>query len=426
MPDVLESRRAAAGAGLDRLLPFIAVVLSAGTMIQFLLPVGRAGLAVTVSDAVVAMALPVMGFRAFIGWRPPVESLVPRLPLWLLLTTAILIMGFVVGYERFGLRPWGATRVPGWLMLLGHLAVAAWIASDQGARVWALRAFVAGAALSAGYELFNMIFRYVLVSQEDCKWALQAFGAMQNPNALAMVLLSALAVAISPVRQDLLRSRLTGAVVVMLLVVGIGLTASRSAWVSGAAIVSLALVFGWAQRIQTGIATVIGVGIVVLLFTVLICGQTSAVADHAKVVVSALSESKLDGSNVERFYSWRRAFELFMAHPVFGAGFGAFLEGEYARGSTPLIIHSTPLWLLAEAGIVGAAAYLGLGLAITAALISHIRWGSQVIRSDAIAALLLTTSFALMSLAQEMLYQRCVWVVLGLLILHPAPSLRQQ
>ncbi len=419
MREALERSGTVGSADFDRLLPVIAVALPAGTLIQFLLPVGRAGLAVTLSDAVVAVALPIMLFRAATGWRPRIESLVPRLPLWLLVMTAALILGFLIGYARIGLQPWGATRVPGWFMLLGHLVVAGWIASDPAARALALRVFLVGAAVSAGLDLCKTIYYWVLVSQENCGWAMPAFGLMQNPNALGIALVTALAVAVGELRRGLFDRRVIDDLIIVLLVVGIGLTASRSAWVSAGAVVGMALAFGWTRRLQVGIDAAIGVAIVVLLFTVLICGHTSAVTDHAKVVVSALSGSKIDGSNVERFYSWRRALELFAAHPVFGAGFGAFLDAEFARGSTPLIIHSTLLWLLAEAGLVGAAAYLALGTAITVALISRIRNGSQIVRGDAISALLVATGFAIMSLAQELLYQRCLWVVLAMLIFRP-------
>ena len=409
----------------DRLVLILAVALPVGTVIQFSLPVGRTGLAVTLSDAVVAVTVPLLAVEAIWHRRPQIESLVPRLLLWLSLMSAVLIIGLLIAYLRVGIQPWAATRLLGWFALLGHLVVAARIASDPQAQRLALRVFIVCAAASVCLDIGKTIESSVLVSEETCRWAMPAFGLMQNPNAFAFILLTACAVIIGESQRDLFGKSIGVNMIVVILVIGIGLTASRSAWVSLAAVIGIASMFRETRQPRLGLGIAIGVAAVVLLSALLVC-KTSAVGDHAKVVASALSDAKLDGSNIERLYTWRRALELFAAHPLFGAGFGAFLEAELARGSTPLIIHSTPLWLLAEGGLVGASAYVMFGIAIAVALISRIRSGPDVIRQDAITALLVAAGFAVMSLLQELLYQRCLWVVLSLLIFHPVCSSRSQ
>ena len=49
-------------------------------------------------------------------------------------------------------------------------------------------------------------------------------------------------------------------------------------------------------------------------------------------------------------------WKLFVGHPLFGAGLGAYRhEDILASSRIPLVIHSTALWLLAELGLVATA-----------------------------------------------------------------------
>ena len=60
-----------------------------------------------------------------------------------------------------------------------------------------------------------------------------------------------------------------------------------------------------------------------------------------------------DGSTSEHLVTVQQGFAMFLSHPVFGAGLGAYIGEQIRTTGTPLIIHSTPVWLLAETGLVG-------------------------------------------------------------------------
>src|SRR5206468_8595771 len=56
-------------------------------------------------------------------------------------------------------------------------------------------------------------------------------------------------------------------------------------------------------------------------------------------------------SNVERMISLRIGLNMFLDHPIFGGGLGLFATTYLRQFGKIFVIHSTPLWLLAEMGI---------------------------------------------------------------------------
>jgi O-antigen ligase len=106
---------------------------------------------------------------------------------------------------------------------------------------------------------------------------------------------------------------------------------------------------------------------------------------------------------------------LFTSHPVFGAGLGAFMESQI-RISGPLVIHSTPLWLMAEMGLVGLVAFSWFGWRLAQeALTSRTAAGT--------ALLLVTVGFCIMSGPHDLLTQRSVWFIAGALLAIPRTDL---
>ena len=95
------------------------------------------------------------------------------------------------------------------------------------------------------------------------------------------------------------------------------------------------------------------------------------------------------------------------SHPLFGAGLGAFIGEQVRATGTPLIIHSTPVWLLAETGIVGFAVFFAAAARIVAA-----EWPRRAAR-PARFLILIFGVLALMSELHELLYQRGFWLLLG-------------
>jgi O-antigen ligase len=125
-------------------------------------------------------------------------------------------------------------------------------------------------------------------------------------------------------------------------------------------------------------------------------------------------------SDALRWESNLRGWEAWLRHPVLGGGLGSFLI-ERERGGLPgLVIHSVPIWFMAEMGLVGLAAYLvfvgGLawvGVAALARDVPHAR-----------SLLVVVAVFVVMSLVHDLLFQRPFWFVAGLLAVEAAALAR--
>jgi O-antigen ligase len=124
-------------------------------------------------------------------------------------------------------------------------------------------------------------------------------------------------------------------------------------------------------------------------------------------------------SDTERWISVNGGLRLWQENPVFGAGLGAYFEVSKREG-TPLVIHNTLIWLLAETGLVGFLVFFSAGVAILWASTRRLRDPTDV---GATTIFLFLLAFASMSMVHELLYQRVLWFVLGV-CLASVPILR--
>jgi O-antigen ligase len=204
-------------------------------------------------------------------------------------------------------------------------------------------------------------------------------------------------------------------------------TGSRSGWVT---LVVLATFAVWLR--STGVRE-LGAACGIALIAILSMLGLSVVISSSAVI----SSFGLDGvpinllqrpimpspeSTLERWLSIKAGLELFSAHPIFGAGLGAFRElGFKAQSQLALLIHSTPVWLLAETGIVGLFAFAGPAIALFA---QEIR---RPIKDDAAKIVLLCLAvLGTMSIPADMLYQRTFWLLFGAALAMPYIRKRHQ
>ncbi|WP_420548892.1 O-antigen ligase family protein [Curvivirga sp.] len=115
-----------------------------------------------------------------------------------------------------------------------------------------------------------------------------------------------------------------------------------------------------------------------------------------------------DVGTIERLKSYKVALQVWLEHPIFGAGLGYYknhsLEYAVREGS---LLHNTGLWLLAETGIVG----FGLVLLLLVYLF-RIFW---INRDNWICFSmgLILIAAVVMSQTSEIMYQRHLWIFLG-------------
>ena len=108
------------------------------------------------------------------------------------------------------------------------------------------------------------------------------------------------------------------------------------------------------------------------------------------------------------------------ANPVLGAGLGAFITAEINRTGIPLMIHNSPLWVAAEMGLVGLVvltlmvAVMVRGAHRARRVAGYPRWALLVF-----GVVFVSTSF---SMVHDMLYQRSLWLLLGVALAMPSES----
>jgi O-antigen ligase len=282
-------------------------------------------------------------------------------------------------------------------------------------------------------------------------------GFAQNRNSFAFELLMALgAVACFPTGKYLRIGLL------ILLLVALWATGSRSGWISGVLVMGAAVYFGQLRMTGSTVGTAFAVaaslallyvgsanGMLGRVTTLIENGPRAHAAENALSLPPTTATPSLVPATVaaagtaritapipvppplpplaprqldlqERLLSLRAGIDLFWRSPVFGAGLGAFQNENILSSMTgiPLLIHSAPLWLLAELGLVGFVVF-----ALPGAYAFVTEWGRAQRDQAAAFGVLLMLAFALMCAPADMFYQRTFWLLIGATLAVPLGTL---
>jgi O-antigen ligase/capsular polysaccharide biosynthesis protein len=221
---------------------------------------------------------------------------------------------------------------------------------------WIVVAFVAGAALSAAYGLL------VAPPTAGGPGIERVAGTIGDANAFAAVLVAALPLALALAADGARRAsvRRLGLAAAALAAAGIVLSLSRGGLLALAtALVAGVLVSGRWRAVALAAAVVIALAGVSYLVLV------APVAARERVTES--------GGGTGRSDIWRVGWRMVEARPLLGVGAGNYATtsvqyllrpGRLARSDliagTPKVAHNTYLHVLAELGVIGALAFLGL------------------------------------------------------------------
>jgi hypothetical protein len=383
-------------------------------LFQVYIPVGSGLLNVNLADPVVILAgslfvLGAIGRRQFPRWR------VEYVNQFALLATLALGMSLLIGASRFGWTDWALiNRFVGWFILLAYATTGALITSLGGVR--ALRVFAmtyVGAAVGVVLIELAMLLLGVIGFNVRNFVALDGIeGFAQNHNFLAFQLLMAASAAL------VLFSGAKKQLVLGLLLVGLWFAGSRSGWISICCILAAALHLRQVKirELLTSSGFAIAVVAVVALLPMASDHVASLVSAHAQGAGTALPAIlPTEASSTERLITLSGGWKMFLEHPIFGAGLGAFRNlNILATSGIPLVIHSTALWLLAELGLLGF-----LVFAIPGFYIWIGEW--RLAARDPIAAIitLCFVGFAVMSGPADMVYQRTFWLLIGAALAVP-------
>lgn len=433
----------------------VPVMAAIAVFFQIHAPLSASRLNVNLADpiAILAAALFVLDHiraRQIPAWR------LPLLNAHLAVMTGVIVIAFLHGWADFGVTTWALTnRLAGWFVLLAYVAAGALIVSRGGEAglMMLLRTYVAVALAIVALDalIFAAVSIGVRVPEEIVRYRIDGFA--QNPNAFALQLLLAIAAVIATMKE----SRWQPAVLAVLML-GLWLTASRAGFIGLALVILATLVLRSvkAKRIAAAFGlSAIAIAFVIWLPTLFVAALEVArwiitgalwVINGALWVASAAVDlvttreagapgtgsaviwaapaltwevphytandyvtSGYAPSNEQRIASLQGGADLFMANPLFGAGLGAFIESYTRVHGSPLVIHSTPLWLLAELGIVGLVAFVAPFIRV----LKYETYSASLKDPARTFLILALLAFAAVAAVHDMMYQRAFWLLLG-------------
>jgi uncharacterized membrane protein YbhN (UPF0104 family) len=327
------------------------------------------------------------------AWR------VSKLPWHVAIMTAAIVLSFLIGVLSFGLTDWAMfNRLLGWFVLLAYASTGALIVQAAGATgasiclktfVGAvLGAVVLGLTTIAGQNAgLNLIAHLPVLPLE---------GLSGNRNGFAFLIVMALAC--TPVIG-------ANSIVLALLGLGIWFTGSFAGLGAAAVVVLTGCLQGYFPALTIVKAAVFGAAIILLFAAAPMLATT---ANEATLSTLLYSEHTM----AERLKSLYGGLELFLQHPVFGAGLGAYMDAQTRLGA-PLVIHSTPLWLLAEMGLAGFAVFAWFGWKL-------VKNSIDCKDRESATLLLAVLAFCAIGAVHDMMYQRSIWLLAGALLVTSA------
>jgi O-antigen ligase len=369
----------------------------------------------------------------------------------------VLAVAFLHGWADFGITAWALTnRLAGWFILLAYLATGALIVNRGGDAGFSmlLRTYAATALAIIALEMIAFAMLRIGVPIPRAVIAARLVGFAQNPNAFALQIVLAIAVLIVAIKRPRIQTLALGVALI-----GLWFSGSRAGMIALAVVVlaALALRFLKLSRLAGAVVLTLAAVFVVNLLPEIALAAVGAVRwtiasaySVAMAVVDLFSTSPsapgepwagpalvlqpprlsaaevvalgYEPSNLQRIASLKGGFEMFMSSPIFGAGLGAFIH-EYARAhGVALVIHSTPLWLLAELGVIGL-------LAFAAPFIRALKYETRgPARHDPVGTFIILAllAFGAVAAVHDMMYQRAFWLLIGAAFAVPVLGAKQR
>lgn len=372
---------------------------------------------VNLADFFVMLVMSTLAIE-FIYTKKPVFWKVKHFNIYAFLTLAAMICGWLVAFLSDYSITWAGTKLTGWLIILGYLYASAMLVNRLGFFTFLrffnlLLVFFVLVLLLSDIVMFIEILRGLDGSAVYVSYLTALSG---NRNALAFQILAVLSLALA---FQPLYKKSTGLnqrfllFAVIILVLSMILTASRSAIGTMLMVYLFALVLRMADLKFLCWSMVGGLALsgIVLYFPDVFYFVSNMFSqgvqnDQAAQVVMKVSST---ASDMLRIQLIKDAFSIWLAHPFFGAGLGAFYTGSAAVYGTAIVQHNSVLWVLSEMGLFGLLIFVGLFLSLLKFAFFSAR--PRGIRQNAVILLLL--SLGAMAMFHEMLYQRIFWLFLG-------------
>lgn len=335
---------------------------------------------------------------------------------------ALIAFGLVVAYANHGGSQWALlNRGIGWFVILGYVvagAAAGQVAGERG-RETILLAFAAlGLALFA-YQLAALGLGMVIdLPSPIVTFPLEGFAA--NSNAFALQIIFVLIANIVLVLADPKRKWLLTTAIALSWFV-IFFTWSRTGWILYLLLIgATVVVLSQMTRIRTFLLCAFLTSIVGMMYMVSAHAYLPSAAQklpstHVAKRIAKETEMVLQKprSDAERWQTIEDGLTHWRSSPIVGVGLGGHMASKVTEGEKPIVIHSTPIWILAEFGILGLVVVIIVGW-------RWIRYATGLlvdtaVRPYAIGFLALLCVMAVGGLVHDLAYQRIFWFLAALM-----------
>lgn len=350
----------------------------------------------------------------FLTWTTSrqLPAQLPRLFLyWIGALSLVLAIGFAIGVARFGVTEWALNnRLIGWTVILGYLSIGAMCVSHLGnhglRRI--VEVIIVGCAV---ITLFDLAHRQIVFATGSLDFIASNFeGFAKNRNAFALQLLIGMVGLLAyagPLRRRM------NPILLSFLLATISVGIYRTYSLSGLTCMVLLLGVAVAARLLPWRTIVLAIAWAAVLYgMVFVIGALLGSEGATRIDSPTIPEANLvvSGSTTERLLTIRTGLEMWLSRPFFGEGLGAFARLSLGENGKQLVIHSVPIWLLAEFGLVGFVVVLSLPVAVAFKFARSFSNRRPPVIGLSLGLLAL---FAVFGMVHDIAYQRLFWLLAG-------------
>ena len=407
----------------DRVCVAAAGLLAVGLHVQPTLLFAGSLVRFSLSDIIALLLAPFAAWLMFQN-RRLLKRIDVRVACGLLaLATLVMSYGLVIGAQsNGGVTSWALVKYAGWFVLLYYASLGILLSLSGGGRVITVFAgvFVAIHAALTGIFVVSASLGVGWMGEASPRFS----GLMTNPNAYGLSLLCGIALLL--VRSESFAARwpkYSTELLCGVLVAGVLFT--RSVGAVAGLIVAAGVFLIFSGKLVRLLRVLM---VAAVVYGLPLAGSSlvkwAGVEQQFDIFGRGIADKVVNPDDYAFSWSARlasngRALDKWQEAPWFGSGLGSFLVAETARARediSPLQIHNTLLWLLAELGLVGLGIFISLFATASVMFFQKmckLREHDPPQAGIMFAALMIMAAWCVMGLAHELMYQRLPWFLFG-------------
>lgn len=391
----------------QKLIQFVVFLMSVLIYFQIWVPINNNVIAVNLADVLAFTCLGLFFIKFLDNASRPVISK----PLLNLLAgiTFVLIFSLILGYVRFGFVNWAfLNRGTGWLVLLGYVSAGIlFVQQSSDNRLILLKTIVFTAICISTIQIILYLFKMYNPAFFNNFLHPYISGYAANTNAYAFqLLMSICALFILGHQQNtVFGHRLF---YFSLLVISINLFCSYS---RAGSIMYLILCLAILRTAHKDFLPVEQRKVSFILM-ILACFYLFSYIEHIEHIEKENYMFQRSSGDTERWLSIVQGWRLFVENPVFGGGLGAYIHQRIINEEKIIMIHSIPVWLLAEFGLFGTCLIIYLFYRVFRRSLYLLKYEASNPYAFGVLGLILCLFIA--GLVHDFFYQRLFWFLLGI------------